>query len=402
MNRLLRNREPMVRAALIAWAILLAITILRPLARPATGTVFTTYAKAGEEFAAGRRLYDVPHPNTDLFRYSPAFAAGFVPFSWLPLSVGGLVWRLLSATVFLTGLAAWKRRLCPDASNGAFFLFAIPLSIASLHNGQANTIVAGLLLWSTASAANGRWVVAGALVAGATLLKIYPVAYGALLVLLAPVRFGLPLAGILAAGFALPFALGTPEYVRDQYRLWVESLGNDDRSGFALHAGLQDVQMLLRVLGVHVPLASYRLVQLATGGAIALFVLMKLWQGRDRRDVALDAFSLYACWLLTFGPTVETSTFIFLAPIMARELVDRRDQAKWACQVAVASAALFIAIRLSLALMPRSMHQPFIALGMYPVAALLMTVAVCGRIANRPTRCIEPTATSEPTIRLAA
>jgi hypothetical protein len=400
MNRFLQT--PWMRTALIAWAILLAITILRPLARPVTGTVFTTYAKAGEEFAAGRRLYDVPHPYTDNFRYSPIVAAGFVPFSWLPLGVGGLVWRLLSASIFLTGLAAWKRHICPDALNGAFFLLAIPLSIASLHNGQANTLVTGLLLWSTVSAASGRWIVAGTLVGGAVLLKLHPVAFGALLVLLAPLRFGLPLAATIAAGFALPFALGSPEYISDQYRFWVQNLGNDDRSGFALHAGLQDVQMLFRVVGIDVPLASYRLVQAATGGLIAMFVVVKLWQGRDTREVAADAFSLYACWLLTFGPAVETSTYIFLAPLMARELVDRRGQPKWAWRVAVMSAVLFVAIRLSLALLPRNLYQPFIALGVYPVASLLMAVAVCGRIANRPVRRIESNPSTEPTLRLAA
>lgn len=368
-----------IRAALVAWSILLAVTFFRPLVRPVTGTMYPTYAAAGADFAAGERLYDNPHPHTDNFRYSPLVAAGFVPFSHLPPGVGGMLWRMLGAAVFVSGMAAWFRRVCPDATVGSFFLLAIPLSIASLHNGQANTLVSGLALWGTVLCANGRWSAAGVVVAGAVLFKIYPLAFALLLGLSAPLRFGIPLVLACAAGAVLPFAFASPEYVGDQYRYWIDNLGRDDRSQFALHAGLQDVQMLLRVIGLPVSLSDYRLAQMAAGGAVGLVVMWRLRRGTDRRELAVDVFSLYACWVLTFGPAVETSTYILMAPLMARELLDRAGQPRWAWRTAVVAACLFLTTRIVLAL-PRAIHQPVIATGIYPVATLLMTVAICGRI----------------------
>src|SRR5262249_41995738 len=91
-----------LRAAVIAWVALLAYVLVKPLLNPVSGTISPTFARAGEEFAAGRKLYDVMHPHTDNYRYSPVVAAGFAPLSLLPLGIGGFVWRLLNAAVYLT------------------------------------------------------------------------------------------------------------------------------------------------------------------------------------------------------------------------------------------------------------------------------------------------------------
>jgi len=374
--------ESWMRAAVAAWCILLGVTLIKPLVRPVSGTIYPTYAKAGEEFAAERRLYDVPHPHTDNFRYSPLVAAAFAPFSWLPLGVGGWLWRIVSDAVFLTGVAAWMRRVCPHVPKGLYWLLAIPLAIGSLNNGQANTIVAGFLLWGTCLASNGRWAVSAVLVAAATLFKIYPVAFAALLGLLAPIRFGVPFALAIGAGLALPFAFASPDYVADQYRFWLANLGADDRSHFAPHAGLQDVQMLLRVFGTPLPLSEYRYLQVAAGGAVAVIVLWLRWSGRTKSETVLAAFSLYACWVLTFGPAVETSTYVLMAPLFARELLDRRGQPRWALRAAVVGAAILVSIRIALAL-PRVVHQPYIALGVYPIGTLLLAGAIVGRILHR-------------------
>ena len=71
-----------------------------------------------------------------------------------------------------------------------------------------------------------------------------------------------------------------------------------------------------------------------------------------------------------------------MAPLLARELLDRAGQPKWAWRMAVVAACLFCIIRIGLAL-PRAIHQPLIPIGGYPIATLLMTVSVCGRILYR-------------------
>src|SRR5437660_5253826 len=115
------------RTAIGLWAVYLAAVCLLPLKKPVSGTIYPTYAVAGGEFAAGRPLYDVPHPHTDNYRYSPLVAAAFVPFSLLPLGVGGMVWRLLSAAVYLTALAAWAKHVVPGLPRAVLFICTLLL-----------------------------------------------------------------------------------------------------------------------------------------------------------------------------------------------------------------------------------------------------------------------------------
>jgi hypothetical protein len=373
------TRTQWTRAAVVAWAALLLVVCARPLFRPTSATVYVTYATAGREFEAGRRLYDVMHPFTDNFRYSPLVAAGFVPFAHLPLGVGGALWRAIGAAIFLTGLAAWGRRVCPGVPLPLLFLGALPLAVGSLQNGQANTHVVGLMLWASVLAAGGRWAAAAALVAAAALFKGYPVAFGLLLALAAPLRCGLPLVAAIAAGVVLPYAFQSADYVTAQYRYWAENLGRDDRTSLPLYAGLQDAHMLLRVVGVHLTLAEYRLVQVLTGAAVAAVVVWQLRRGIDRARVALDAFTLGACWMATFGPVVESSTFILLAPVLGRELHDAAGRSRWARAAAYAGTGLFL-LSVGVLAFPHHVHRPVVALGVQPLAALLVTAVAVGRV----------------------
>lgn len=369
------------RTAIILWAVLLGVACIRPLFKPTSSTVFPIYSLAGSDFAAGEPLYSRSHADTDVYRYSPVVAAFFEPFSLLPLGVGGAVWRVLGAVLFLTGLEAWRKRVCPGASATLFFLLALPLSVGSLSNGQANVHVLGLMLWGTLLAVRGWWSWAAAFIAAAALFKGYPIALGLLIALAAPIRFGLPLAAALAAGCALPYMLQDADYVNSQYRQWFESVSHDDRSNFPLHITMQDPQMLLRILGVPMPTANYRLVQLGAGAAAAVLVIRQLWKRVPREDVILHALVLGLCWMATFGPGVEASTFILLAPVMAREVGDRTNRPRWAAPFAWAGSALFFASVVLFAF-PHHIHRPVIVLGILPVAALLLSTAAVARVAS--------------------
>jgi hypothetical protein len=383
------------RTAILAWTVLLAAVCIKPLIKPTSGTVYVTYAMAGVDFAAGQRLYDNPHPFADNYRYSPLVAAGFVPLSVLPLGIGGMVWRLLGAAVFLTGLAAWARRVCPDVPLSGIFLLAIPLSLNSLNNGQANTLVLGLMLWGTLLASRNWWAAGAVLIAAAGLFKGYPLALGGLIALAAPIRFGLPLLAAVAAGAALPYVFQSPEYVSAQYQYWQENLARDDRTALPLYAGLQDFHMLLRVVGLEIPLDPYRLVQAGTGALVALLLARQLWSGLHRREVVLNAFTFGVCWMIVFGPVVETATFIILAPVMAREILDDRSRPRWAKVAAILGAGCF-AIALCALAFPHAIHRPVIALGVQPLGALLVSSAAIGRVLmSRPAEPVT-TANEQP------
>src|SRR5207237_4342299 len=114
-------------------------------------------------------------------------------------------------------LAWWLRAAAPrtlSAPGGAIlFLLILPLSLGSLHNGQPNTLIIGLLLAALAGCAGERWNLAAACLALATALKIYPLALGLLLAVLYPRRLAPRLLLALVLAGLLPFLLQQPDYV---------------------------------------------------------------------------------------------------------------------------------------------------------------------------------------------
>jgi len=377
------------RTAIVLWVVLLGVVCVRPLFKPTSSTVFPIYAYAGADFAAGKPLYDRSHPGTDIYRYSPLVAAFFEPFARLPLGVGGSLWRIGGAILFLTGLSAWSRRVCPSVPPALVFLAALPLSVGSLSNGQANVHMLGLMLWGTFLAARGRWSWAAACLAAAALFKGYPIALGLLIALAAPLRFGVPLAAALAAGYAVPYLLQDTAYIESQYRQWFEAVSGDDRTAFPFHLGYQDTHMFLRVLGVKLSLAEFRLFQVGAGAMAAGVVMAQLRKGMPRDRVALNSLSLGLVWMTTFGPGIESSTFILAAPLMARELFDGRDRPRWAVPFTWIGSGLFFASVVLFAF-PHEVHRPIVALGIQPLAALLLGVAVVARAMVVPAESTRP------------
>src|SRR5580704_591048 len=72
--------------------------------------VFGTYEDAGRRWTASQPLYTY----TRGFVYSPLVAAFFAPFSWLPISLGAVLWRLLNAAVLLGAISWWLKSEIAD------------------------------------------------------------------------------------------------------------------------------------------------------------------------------------------------------------------------------------------------------------------------------------------------
>lgn len=388
-----------VRTAVVLWAVLLGVVCVRTVLKPLSANIYPTYAWAGERFAAGEPLYNVYAPYVDNYRYSPTVAAGFVPFGMLPWGPGGAIFRLLGAALFLGGAAVWFRRSWPNAPVAAALAVMLPLSIGSVSNGQANPHVVGLMVGAGALALGGRWAVAGACVAAAALFKGYPLALGMLLAFAAPVRFGVALVAALAAGLALPYLLQSPEYVSGLYGEWATNLRGDDRTGWENWRGYQDFHLVLKVLGLTVPRPQYLFVQAGTGALCAAVLAWQRWRGVDKPALTANAVTLGLCWMTVFGPAVESSTLILIAPVLARELLDRAGQPRWARAAALAGAGLFLAAVVIFAF-PHAVHRPVIGLGIQPLAATLVAVAGVSRVLR--TRPAETVPVREPLTRLAA
>ena len=201
--------------------------------------------------------------------------------------------------------------------------------MGNLNNGQSNPLVLGLLLLTVTAAARDRWNVAAACLAGACLLKLYPIAVGLLLAAIYPRRFAGRLALFLMLGLALPFLCQRPEYVAAQYADWFQYLRLDDRHDWAAEFGYRDLTLLFRVYAAPLRPAVYLAIQLLAAAGAALLCLAAQRAGWQRQRLLIGLLALGCCWMTLFGSATESATYVLLAPSLVAALVlTWRDNSK--------------------------------------------------------------------------
>jgi hypothetical protein len=368
-------RDRWARGAVVVWLVIVAAVCARAVLQPRVHSLYPTWAAAGGDWLAAVPLYrNTWDQHLDQFRYSPLAAALFAPFHLLPEQVGGALWRLLNAAALLGGFAWWLRAVSPAPLTarqwGLLFLLLAPLSLSSLNNGQPNLLIAGLLLATLAGVMRERWTMAAFCVAGATALKVYPLALGLLLTAVYPRRFTLRLALALAFLAALPFALQQPGYVAGQYRLWFERLRDNDeaRRSWPLHMAYRDLWLLFRVWHVPVTASVYMSIQLLTAAGCAAVCVAGRLRGWGRPRLLTATLTLATCWMMLCGPATESSTYVLLGPALAWAVLGAGGE-PWAVR-ALPALAWGLLVVCVLAGLFRNTAQ-FHALGLQPLAALL-------------------------------
>jgi hypothetical protein len=307
--------------ALGMWlGILLIISGRAVLSQRAHG-VYPIFAEAGRHWVEGTELY---RPGVEPYRYSPLVTLLFAPFGRLPDAIGGTLWRLLNATVYLGALLWWYRVATVSGRNALsgthqaiLFLLVIPLSVGNLNNGQSNALVIGLLLAAVAGVASQRWNLASICLALATLFKIYPLALGLLLALIFPRRLAGRLALALAVGFFLPFCFQQPAYVLSQYQSWMVHLRADDRHLMSEDFWYRDVRLLGHALGLEIAPVIYLILQLLSALALGAFTFWASRASGDRNRLLNLVFALAVCWMTLIGSATEACTYMLLAPSLA-------------------------------------------------------------------------------------
>ena len=299
---------------------------------------FVTYVDAGRKWIESQPLYS----TTRGFVYSPLIAAFFAPFAWLPGWIGALIWRLLTAAVFIGAIFWWLtvglHDRIPRSSYWLVFLMLLPLSLGNFNNGQVNPLLIGLLMIAVLAAYSKRWAISAVCIGIAAYLKIYPLAVGLLLVLIYPRQLGWRLAVTLILLGALSFVLQQPAYVYEQYQRWFSSRGADHR-GIIMNIG-----MVLKALYINPSPDAFMAIQVLAGAALAavcLFGRLKKW-AEERLLVCL--FTLGSCWMLLFGPATEDATYVMLAPALVFALVQAFHQStpSWTRNSLCASFAILL------------------------------------------------------------
>lgn len=319
------------KAAGCIWAAALLFCCVKTFVAPQSHNVYPIFANAARKWLAGEDLYRL-RPGLDVYRYSPLVTALLTPFGLLPERVGGVIWRLLNAGIYLAALAWFARAAAPFVLSrtqlALLFLLVLPLSLTNLYNGQANTLMLGLLLAGIAGAAAERWNLSAGCIALACLFKIYPIAVGLLLAVVYPRRFAGRFAGALAFGLALPFVLQHPDYVARQYQDLLEHVRSDDRQVLSLDLWLRDLRLLFHVWLVPLTPLAYAAMQVGAGAVMALICWFGRRQGWPSRPLLTLLLALGCCWMTVLGPMAESCTYILLAPSLAVALLHAWHEAR--------------------------------------------------------------------------
>jgi Glycosyltransferase family 87 len=246
---------------------------------------FEIYRSASRHLVSGQDMYArYPDQLQDQFKYSPAFAVMFAPFSWLPWPVALFLWNALGAFVLFTAV----ERLLPARAAMLALSFMLLEVLRVMQNAQSNTLVAGLIVTAFVALERRRvWRAASAIAIGAS-VKIFPLA--ALSFALArrtAIRTGL---GAAAIGLALqlaPLLVTRPATLRMQYRSWLAV-----ESGDTPERWFSAMELVHRVTGADWP---NWIVQLSG----TLVLVAPLLVRRERWDSARFRL-LYLCSLLLF------------------------------------------------------------------------------------------------------
>jgi hypothetical protein len=314
------------RAVVGFWLTLLLLMCLRAAVWPQRNTVYPIYSDAGQSWMHGANLYDQHYQlvGLDQHRYSPTATLAFVPLSFLPDAVGGVVWRLVNMTCFFAGCILFFRMLVPGREHltsgvvACLGLLLIPLSLPSLNNGQANPLIAGTLLLAIVAVSRQQWNWATLALTVAILFKIYPLAIALLLLLLYPRQLGWRLTLALGIGALLPYLCQHADYVTDQYQQWCGYLRHEDRRDRVITESYKDFYLLTRWVGLPMTnRAAYLALQLLVAAGSAAVVVWGRWRNWPRRELLGGLLDMGCCWMLLFGPATENSTYILLAPTFA-------------------------------------------------------------------------------------
>jgi Glycosyltransferase family 87 len=384
------NGRRWFQVALAVWAVVLIVICARVLWSPRARSLYPTWAAAGRDWVAGVDLYhgDLP-PHLDAYRYGPPIGGLMAPLAVLPERLGGVIWRLGNVAAFLGAFAWWMRVAAPVPSGGVLsegkislntqgvlYLLLLPLALGPLNNAQPNLLLAGLVLAGLAATARRRWNIAAFCLAGAVMLKLYPIALALLICLVYPRRFLPRFLLALLALLALPFLLQEPDYVLRQYRLWwVERLqsGDEARRFWPPHMAYRDLWLLLRNVGVPITLRIYQILQLGSALFCAVFAIVVVWRGTPTRPILFLTLTLATCWMMLCGPATESSTYILLAPPLAWMLVVCWGQPCGALArglITLAGALLLVAVLVGVGPFASAVH----GLGIHPLATVLFVL----------------------------
>ena len=261
---------------------------------------FEIYRSASRHLVSDQDMYArYPDELQDQFKYSPAFAVMFAPFSWLSWPLALFLWNALGAMVLFAAID----RLLPARAAMLALSFMLLEVLRVMQNAQSNTLVAGLIVTAFVALERERlWRAASAVAIGAS-VKIFPLAALAFAVpRRRAIRVGLATA-VIGIGLQLaPLLVTSPATLLMQYRSWLAV-----ESGDTPERWFSAMELLHRLTGADWP---NWVVQLSA----TLVLVAPLLVRRDRWDSPRFR-RLYLCstllFVVLFNHQAERAAYLF-------------------------------------------------------------------------------------------
>jgi hypothetical protein len=137
---------------------------------------FIIYRNAGIHAFHAEPIYNFRDPSP--FQYAPIYAVAFIPFSFLSLRLGQLLWFLISMALALPAMIVGTSRLLFGRGfelRGELIIVPVLLCVRFIHpnfdHGQINLLLLTMIVWGLVFANESNYVVAGALLATSILVK---------------------------------------------------------------------------------------------------------------------------------------------------------------------------------------------------------------------------------------
>ncbi len=166
----------------------------------------------------------------DLFKYSPTCALAFLPFNWLPTTVGLFLWNLINMLLPLWALHQIIGLRTKTRNILALFLLAE--GVTSLLNSQSNGLVLGLLMMSIGAFQREKTGKAVFLILASGFIKIF----GWIFFLMFLIRpKSIPKAMLYGVFYslvlmAIPLLFVSRDYLISEYSWWFVLLGQDSNT----------------------------------------------------------------------------------------------------------------------------------------------------------------------------
>ncbi len=338
-----------------------------------TNIVTQTYERAAQRFEKRVDIYQSPGGRGDQFKYSPFFAMGYVPFTWVGDSSQALLWALFNIWIFWLGITQWFlfQRTSSRWMGFALLLCAMELN-GSVRYQQVNALMTGLILLGLASLRDGRPAGAGGWLALATNLKILPALFAGALLLPIRRRYADALITWSLGLLVLPGIWLGVRGTREALLHWAGVLLGDLQT-----KGLLDIRTVL---------ATWGWPGLGEGMRVGvLFLSLSILLALRLRLRAAFPWGLFytvaASCLLLWNPRSESPTFVLIAPaylfLVAFALQSSARDRKIVLAV-VGVCAFFITFCFS-DLWPKSVWDPR-EMGFFtkPLGALVVWLLACG------------------------